>query len=187
MFSCFSVSLGAPTIFSLVFLYLQSVLVPGTAGQVIVVVCVWSCQTSPEVQEKEPKGCSLVHFLGLLTQNKGSNKQHHCPNLARSVLRVQGIFHRSGPNSLWLTRCVTTHTSAGTQLCSWCSRGCSRGCSCAGLPMPCPSRRVKLLQPPTGSHPRNLPSPSRAFCIPPLLSSRHHQRGFSVLWWVCSQ
>lgn len=130
MFSCFSVSLGAPTIFSLVFLYLQSVLVPGTAGQLIVVVCVWSCQTFPEVQEKEPKGNSLVHFLDLLTQNKGSNKQHHCSNLARSVLQVQGIFPKfSVANMLCNHAHECRHTAVllvqqglqqGLQLCSSC-------------------------------------------------------------------
>ncbi|XP_038013352.1 uncharacterized protein LOC119709526 [Motacilla alba alba] len=94
MFSCFSVSLGAPTIFSLVLVYLQSVLIPScTAGQLIVVICVWSCQTFLEVQEEKPN--SLVHFLGLLTQNKSSHTQHHCSNLARS--ESTGIFSQTRP------------------------------------------------------------------------------------------
>lgn len=185
MFSWFSVSLGIPIILSLVFLYLQSVLIPSrTAGQVIVVVCVWSCLTFPGVQEKKPKGYSLVHFLGLLTQNKGSHKQHHCSNL---VLKVQGIFLKSCPNSLWPTGCVSTYTSAGTH-------SAVPGPRAAGTCSPCRAaltphcRRVQLCS----SHPRAptqglLSSLTHVFSIPPLFSSHHHQRAFSMLCWVCSQ
>lgn len=193
MFSCSSVSLGAPIISSVVFLYLQSVLIPSCTGrQLIVVVCVWSCPTFPEVQEKEPKGYSLVHFLGLLTQNKGSHKQHHCSNLATSVLKVQGIFLKSGPNSLWPLCCVTMYTSAGTH--SWSQDLVQQGCAAVLLVQVSPHPRTVLqgeapLQPPTCSHPRNclLSSLSHAFSNPPLFSSHYHQRGFSLLRWVCSQ